>query len=75
MILPTKDGITCDRCGRILKDQFEYYSDKRTRVQVDRSRSKTGVVEVDEDILDFDICTTCHQKDIDDLKRIMENQK
>jgi len=64
MLLSTKDGIKCDRCGVELRNKFEYYSCKRTRVRVDREKSQTGVSDVEEDLVDFDFCPRCHKMDV-----------
>ena len=68
MLLDSKDGIQCDGCGTVLRDKFDYYSINCARVKVDCDRAETSPVQVDDDILDFDICTECHKKRIDEMK-------
>lgn len=70
MLLPSKDGIACDWCGRVLKEKFEYYSIACTRVHVDKDKAETNPVEVDDDILDFDICVECHSAVVTKAKAI-----
>jgi len=70
MFLTSRDGIKCDRCGKILKNKFIYYSDKRTRVIVDNERKQTGPAAVERDVVDFDICEDCHADDVNKLRAV-----
>lgn len=69
MLLPNKDGIKCDWCGAIMKDEFQYYSIECTLVDVDRKRASTKPVEVDNNTLDFDVCPECHQERVQLMRK------
>lgn len=64
MLLPSKNGIKCDKCGKILQNKFTYYSYDCHKVFVDVSRletSKEKATDVDGSIVGFDICEDCHK--------------
>lgn len=52
-------GIICDTCGMVFEKQFKYYSAKFDFVEVDSTRGKNGIVDVDRRNLDLDICESC----------------
>lgn len=55
------DGIICDLCGNVFRKKFVYFSMVSTKVSVDTEMSKTGIVNVDDDVLDFEICENCYR--------------
>lgn len=57
MFLKTKDGISCDVCGTIYKDNFAYYSFESTLIAVD---SKNLAVQQHHKDLDLDVCEKCY---------------
>ena len=73
MFLKSRDGIRCDFCGAVLKNKFQYYSYKCTRVDVDKDRAATGATQIENDILDFDVCDVCHKKHTDKLIELGKN--
>jgi len=75
MMLPTKDGIRCDLCGKEYRSKFIYYSYDCHKVSVDISRMETKrekATDVDGSIVGFDVCEECHSTFV---KKMMENQK
>ena len=65
MLLPDKNGIKCDLCGKILRDKFVYYSYDCHKVFVDVSRletSKEKATDVNGSVIGFDVCEECHNK-------------
>ena len=52
-------GIQCDLCGAEYREQFTYFSGTLDKVDVDGTRSKGEVAEVDKRFLDIDICEKC----------------
>jgi len=57
MLLKTKDGICCDICGTVYKDQFTYYSFESNVVSVDSAAFRVAQGSKD---LDVDICEKCY---------------
>lgn len=57
MLLKTKDGICCDLCGSIYKENFEYYSFEGTPVSVDTAACIVARQPKD---LDLDVCGKCY---------------
>ena len=55
MLLNTKDGISCDICGTIYKDNFVYYSWESTKFAV----SPPSAPQQEKD-LDTDVCEKCY---------------
>jgi len=75
MLLPDRDGIRCDWCGKEFKSEFVYYSYDCHRVSVDTSRMETKkekVTSVDGSVIGFDVCEGCHKNN---LENMLENQK
>lgn len=64
MFLPSNDGIICDFCGTIYKDQFEYYSTRSVEYQMlqnIRSAPRDAG-------LNSDICISCYNILMEDVK-------
>jgi uncharacterized Zn finger protein len=59
MLLKTKDGVACDLCGTISKENFTYYSFEGTPVLVDAA---TCVVSQQSKDLDIDVCEKCYSE-------------
>lgn len=57
MLLKTKDGVACDLCGTISRENFVYYSFESTPVMVDTGASM--VLRQPKD-LDIDVCEKCY---------------
>jgi hypothetical protein len=57
MLLKTKDGIACDLCGSISKENFVYYSFEGTPVSVDTAACIVAQQPKD---LDIDVCEKCY---------------
>lgn len=57
MLLKTKDGIACDLCGTIAKDNFVYYSFEGKPVLVDAAAHLVSQQPKD---LDLDVCEKCY---------------
>jgi hypothetical protein len=57
MLLKTKDGIYCDLCGSIYKDNFMYFSFEGTPVSVDTAACSVSQQPRD---LDLDVCEKCY---------------
>ena len=75
MLLPSKDGIKCDRCGKIYKSKFVYFSYDCHKVIVDVGRmesTRETATDVNGSVIGFDICEICHNEMI---KLMLENQK
>ena len=74
MLLRSKDGIKCDKCGKEYKSKFIYYSYDCHKVSVDVARietSKEKATDVNGSVIGFDVCETCHNELI---KLMLENQ-
>lgn len=65
MFLKTRDGIICDFCGTVYKNQFVYYSTRSVKYElVNNMRS------MPEDAgLYADICTKCYDNLLDEVKK------
>ena len=70
MFTKEKDGIICDQCGAKLANKFDYFSMKSSRVKVDLERKSSEVVQVEKDILDFEVCPNCYKKLTDKVLEI-----
>lgn len=57
MLLKTKDGISCDVCGTIYKDVFNYYSFESSKIAIDSATMR--VTQLGKD-LDIDVCEKCY---------------
>lgn len=57
MLLRTKDGISCDICSTIYKDQFNYYSFESNGIAVDSAAMRVSQLGKD---LDIDVCEKCY---------------
>jgi uncharacterized Zn finger protein len=55
MLLKTKDGISCDTCGTIFKNNFTYYSFESSRIVVN-----VGLSANQGNDLDIDVCEKCY---------------
>ena len=75
MFLKSRDGIICDICGKSQKNKFTYYSYSCTRINVDKDRAATEVTKIENDILDFDICSECHKLHVDTMLGISKKQQ
>lgn len=75
MLLPNRDGVRCDMCGKEHKSKFTYYSYDCHKVTVDISKMETRreqVTDVDGSVIGYDVCEECHKRNQD---RCLENQK
>lgn len=70
MLLPSKDGISCDLCSMIQKNRFTYYSLDSKGVQVNAAAA--SVVQLGKD-LDIDICEKCYMDMITAVKKYIVN--
>lgn len=66
MLLTTKDGIACDMCGGISKNNFTYYSFESKGVKVDIGAQVINQLGSD---LDIDVCEKCYNTCIDKVKK------
>ena len=64
MLLSSKDGITCDYCGTIYKDQFTYYSTKATEHELINNRRSTPR----DANFHSDMCVACYEMLLKDVK-------
>lgn len=64
MFLPSNDGIICDFCGTIYKDQFEYYSTRSIEYQIVQNRRSAPR----DAGLNSDICLSCYDILMEDVK-------
>ena len=56
-------GVVCDKCGKVSKEKFTYFSIKVTHVQVDvKTGVKDGISDIDDRYLDLDFCEECFKK-------------
>ena len=58
-------GVLCDICGKLYKNNFQYYSVKMDLIAVDSEKQQTGPVNIDKRNLDLDLCVDC----VEDLKK------
>lgn len=70
MLLSTRDGISCDLCGIILKNKFTYFSVESKGIQVDASKAQ--VVQLGKD-LDVDVCDPCYTKMEEAVRKYVVN--
>jgi len=64
MFLPTKDGIICDFCGTIYKNQFAYYSTRTTKFDlINNLRTVPKDAQMHKDM-----CTTCYDELLEKVK-------
>ncbi|MEM3000669.1 MAG: hypothetical protein QXP41_00555 [Candidatus Nitrosocaldus sp.] len=69
MLLSTKDGIYCDICGTIYKDQFTYFSWESNEVVVNPPNvSKHGKD------LDIDVCEKCYIAAENKVRQFISNK-
>lgn len=61
MLLPSKDGIACDLCGKKYQHKFSYFSAEFTKISADAEKKITGPVDVDKKYLNLDICMGCYE--------------
>ncbi len=66
MLLKTKDGVACDLCGSISKENFIYYSFESTPVQIDTTAC---IVSQQPKDLDIDVCEKCYESTITTVKK------
>ena len=64
MFLTTKDGIICDLCGIIYKDEFVYYAIAASKISLINNMR----VGPPTDALNADICTPCYDKMLDKVR-------
>ena len=66
-------GVICDRCGKVTKEKFVYYSIKVTHVQVDvKMNMKNGITDVDDRYLDLDFCEECFNALREEVKKNLD---
>jgi hypothetical protein len=64
MFLTTKDGIICDLCGIIYKDEFIYYGVTASKISL-VSNMRSGAPS---EVLSADFCTPCYDKILDQVR-------
>jgi hypothetical protein len=64
MFLATKDGIICDLCGTIYKDEFVYYAVAASKISL-VSNMRSGAPS---SVLSADLCTPCYDKMLDQVR-------
>jgi len=51
--------ITCRHCGKVMSNKFTYYLFKPTKVTADKDVTEEGPANVERDIFEVPICSTC----------------
>ncbi len=69
MLLPSKDGVICDKCRIILKKLFTYYSISMLEMEVDVGRKMTSKAR---EVYDFDLCDGCYNGHLDVARAVAE---
>jgi len=67
MFLPSKDGIICDFCATIHKDEFVYYSVTSTKLKL-MSNIRSGV---QKGKLDADMCSNCYEQLLERVNKLL----
>jgi hypothetical protein len=67
MFLDSKDGISCDHCGTIYKDQFVYYSTRAIKY-VFQGRHRSPPQNTD---FNTDMCSSCYEKLLDQVRKFI----
>lgn len=65
MFLSSKDGIICDYCGTIYKDEFEYYSTRAVEYQMSQNRRSMPK----DANFNSDICISCYELLLEDVEK------
>lgn len=69
MLLKEKDGIICDKCSKIYRHDFSYYSVEICKILVQHG----ATVHRTNAILDIDICEECYQNILETCRKYLHS--
>lgn len=62
-------GVVCDKCSKVCKEKFIYFSIKVAHIQVDiKTGVKDNIADIDDKYLDLDFCEECFMRIHNEVK-------